>query len=100
MEIRIFYSWISQYGEANKRFVRKCINKAVDKLEKKRLPELNGISFKVIESLGENPGHQVLSTTQEKEICNSDIFIGDWTVIDPYSLFERIKSKCFFVKII
>lgn len=95
MEIRIFYSWISQYDEANKRFVRKCINKAVSKLEKKKLPELNGISLRVIESLGDNPGHQVLPTTQEKEICNSDIFIGDWTVIDPYSLFEHIRSKWF-----
>lgn len=36
MEVIIYYSWISQYNNANKRFVRKCIDKAVKQLQKEK----------------------------------------------------------------
>lgn len=98
MEITIFYSWISQYNNANKRFVRKCIDKAVKRLQKDKLPELEGIDLIIAESLDKTPGHQVLTTTQDEEIRNSDIFIGDWTIINPYNFLERFLAKAFRYK--
>lgn len=93
-----FYSWISQYNNANKRFVRKCIDKAVKRLQKDKLPELEGIDLIIAESLDKTPGHQVLTTTQDEEIRNSDIFIGDWTIINPYNFLERFLAKAFRYK--
>lgn len=98
MEITIFYSWISQYNNANKRFVRKCIDKAVKRLQKDKLPELEGIDLIIAESLDKTPGHQVLTTTQDEEIRNSDIFIGDWTIINPYNFLEHFLAKAFRYK--
>lgn len=98
MEIIVFYSWISQHKNANKRFVRKCIDKAIYKLNKDKLPELEGINLRVIESLDKTPGNQVLTTTQDEEIRNSDIFIGDWTIINPYNFLERFLAKTFRYK--
>lgn len=98
MEIIVFYSWISQYKNANKRFVRKCIDKAINKLNKDKIQELEGIDLRVIESLDKTPGHQVLTTTQDEEIRNSDIFIGDWTVVNPYYFLERFLAKTFRYK--
>lgn len=98
MEVIIYYSWISQYNNANKRFVRKCIDKAVKQLQKKKLPELEGIDLRVIESMDKTPGHQVLTTTQDEEIRNSDIFIGDWTITNPYNFFESFLAKAFRYK--
>lgn len=98
MEIIVFYSWISAYNNANKRFVRKCIDTAVKRLQKDKLPELEGIDLRVIESLDRAPGHQVLTTTQDEEIRNSDIFIGDWTVFNPYNFLERFLAKTFRYK--
>ncbi len=98
MDIIIFFSWISDYRNSNKRFIRSCINGAIKKLEKDSLPFLAGVNISLIESLGTKPGHQLLSTTQEDEIRNSDVFIGDWTVIDPYSRFENFRAKHFGYK--
>lgn len=98
MEIVIYYSWISEYNNANKKFVRKSIDKAVNKLKKKKITELNGIDFRVAESLDRSPGHQLLTTTQDDEIRNSDIFIGDWTIVNPYNFVERFCAKHFHYK--
>lgn len=95
MEIIVFYSWISEYDNWNKQFIRRCINAAIQKLRKKKLSDLYGVEIKLTESLGLTPGHQRLTTTQENQIVNSDIFIGDWTVIDPYSRFENFRAKHF-----
>ncbi len=93
MNITIFYSWISNYNNSNKSFIRKCIKAAMKKIEKDSPVYLNGVSLRLLESLGDAPGHQQLAQTQEQEIRNSDIFIGDWTVTDPYNCFERFRAN-------
>ena len=94
MDIIVFYSWISDYKNTNKQLVRRAISKAIRKLEKDNDPNLKGIDIKLKESLSDAPGHQILSETQEKAIRGADIFIGDFTVTDPYNCIERMLTKC------
>ena len=94
MDIIVFYSWISDYKNTNKQLVRRAISKAIRKLEKDKDPNLKGIDIKLKESLSDAPGHQILSETQEKAIRGADIFIGDFTVTDPYNCIERMLTKC------
>lgn len=93
MDIVVFYSWISDFKESNKKFIRKCIENALKQLERKRMSELEGVRLKLIESVRGEPGHVDIPSTQDRMIRDSDIFIGDWTIIDPYSKWESFKAK-------
>lgn len=95
MKINIFYSWQSSTNETyNKRFIRKCIDKAV--IEINRSNQFQGIDINVTDATrGESGSPEVASTIIDNKIPNCDIFIADLSVVNylEEDIIDLIKSK-------
>lgn len=75
----------------NKEFIRTCINEAIGNIS--NTGRLKGVSFKVEESTSNLGGTPSIPDTIEQRIRNCDIFIGDLSIVNSFSTFEKIIRK-------
>lgn len=82
MKITIFYSWQARTNNKHNRyFLLNCIKKALTNINK--LPDLNGITFNLLEGTTGEPGSvAIASNILDERIPKSDIFIADLTNIN------------------
>lgn len=95
MNINIFYSWQSATDEDyNKKFIRKCIEKSLKKIQKKG--EFKEINIELTDSIrGEAGSPPVADTILKEKVPFCDIFIADLTPINRINPVVKLVSKFF-----
>lgn len=94
MKLVIFYSWqVRTDDKYNKNFIRKCIEKAVKKIERANYPELQNVQMEVQDSARGIPGSPPIADEIFKRISQCDIFISDLSITDAKSWLERWGIK-------
>ncbi|UWX68069.1 hypothetical protein NZD85_05570 [Empedobacter stercoris] len=92
MEIRIFYSWQSSTNKnLNRFFIKKCVDKAVKRIEDIEI--YKNFKFIVEDSTQGLPGSPSIADSIYDRIKKSHIFIGDLSVINNNSFFEKLLLR-------
>jgi hypothetical protein len=85
MEYHLFYSWQSDLeNKTNRGFILTCIENAVKKIEKER-----NIKIFIDQATRDEKGAVHIAQTIENKIRQSDIFIGDISIINNKSKFRK-----------